>query len=85
MSEIIVLTSTELERLISSTVEKTINACMTKITSNEPEMLLTKNKVRQMMKIGHIKMNQLFVEGKLIMHDDGRILKSSVDNYLKMC
>ena len=85
MSEIIVLTPTELERLISSTVEKTINACMTKITSNEPEMLLTKNKVRQMMKIGHIKMNQLLVEGKLTMHNDGRILKSSVDKYVKMC
>jgi len=85
MSQIIVLTPEQLESMLQRTVADAIDACMNKVTALQPEGFLSKLAVMKMLNIGHSKVNQLLEDDKLIMHDNGKILKSSVDNYLKMC
>ena len=75
----------QVESFIERISTKAIDSYISKVASTKEEQLLSKNQVAKLLKVGAPTVNKLLLDGKLTMHSNGKVLKSSIDNYLKSC
>ena len=83
MSEIVVIEKIELLNIIESTTQRAIDTYISKVESKTVEKFMSLNETMKTMGIGHKKLKQLLIDRKLKLHDNGKVLYSSVKEYLK--